>query len=110
MQIKRDDPYPVPVKKLEALQDYSFDVVDNIALSATHKELLQKSEENLVKTLTRVCFDDLRKVRILFRWLSSLKLPELHLDDKIPNSVSFYLNKLYKEEEDYSTIFQRLCK
>ncbi|CAD5124780.1 DgyrCDS13043 [Dimorphilus gyrociliatus] len=107
--IYKDQPFPLKVKKTDVLKDCCFDVIDNIAVSTTDKDILEKSEENLVKYLTKVCFDELKKVRILFRWLSSLKLPELSLDNKIEKSVSYYLNQLYREETDYSTVFQRLC-
>ncbi|XP_076080221.1 uncharacterized protein LOC143051045 [Mytilus galloprovincialis] len=113
-KLKRGEPPPPsPPKttKEELIEDLNFTIIDEHAINAPN-ELLLKSYWDLVKYLTDDdTWEDLWKVRSIYKWITSYNIKSLPIDfNPPPNSPLEYFSKIQCDMGNYANLFYVLCQ
>ncbi|CAD5126922.1 DgyrCDS14936, partial [Dimorphilus gyrociliatus] len=108
-EVNTNEPYPSPLTKEEVLKNYSFEELDKIALETITPMIMKNSLPQLVQHLMGVCKDDMEKLRIIFRWVTSPKLKEINTDNSSPETVGYEIKNLF-ETHNIISLFARLCR
>lgn len=108
MQVNKEEPYPCPVTRENLLKNYCFDKIDRIALEAFDAIFLRNTLEHLVSHLVDKCSDELEKVRILYRWVTSPKISEIDCNSYSNETVGDRIKSL--KSNRYAEFFFEMCR
>ncbi|KAK2190437.1 hypothetical protein NP493_80g05003 [Ridgeia piscesae] len=100
---------PPTCRKRDLYQDTAdFNELDDYVCSVAAKE--QTTFTELVVDLTQNCESDLKKVRAIFRWITTKDLSVLGFKEGLGNDTAMGLLRGIKYgTEKYHTLFMRLC-
>ncbi|CAD5126751.1 DgyrCDS14807 [Dimorphilus gyrociliatus] len=107
-QVNTDEPYPSPLTKEEALKNYCFKELDKIALEAITPMITKNSLSHLVDHLTAVCKDEMEKLRIIFRWITSPKLKDIDTNNLPFGTVGYEIQNILETGRN-TALFTKLC-
>ncbi|XP_041378610.1 uncharacterized protein LOC121390767 isoform X2 [Gigantopelta aegis] len=104
-------PDPPPTSRAEIFNPIDYSEVDARA-DKTPQNLLKQTYSDLVKYLTKDCKSALARVRIIYRWITSIQVDQMLLPQSQPdpNTPYYQLWRIKNQKGNYAQLVSILCR